>query len=67
MMNCEKTVVYKILKDTKSNGVSDWLEKASTQLIIHSLAPQPRKLQPIDELFLATKRGFKRLCESGIE
>ena len=48
-------------EDTESNGASDWLEKASTQLVTHSLEQQARKLQSIDELFLDTKRKFKRL------
>ena len=57
------------MEDIESNDASDWLEKASTRLVSHSLASQgkARKLQSIDELFQATKRGFKRLYEGGEE
>ena len=41
--------------------------EASTRLVVHSLAPQTRKLQPIDKLFLAKNRGFKRLYEGGFK
>ena len=56
-----KTVVYIGLENIKSNGVSDWLEKERTRLVTRLLAPQARKLQSMDELFLATNREFKRL------
>ena len=59
MTNFKKT--WFLLEDIESNGDSDWLEKASTRLIARLLAPQARKFQSIDELFLATKRWFKRL------
>ena len=67
MTNCMKNVVYIGLQNIKNNGVSDLLEKESTRLVARSLAPQARKLQSIDELFLGTKRGFKRLYEGGFK
>ena len=63
MTNFKKIVIYIILIDIKSNGASDLLEKASMQLVVHSLAPQARKIQSIDKLFLATKKWFKRCYE----
>ena len=51
MTNCKKIVVYIALKDIGSYGVSDWLEKESTELVLRSLAPRARKLQLIDEPF----------------
>ena len=54
-----------VLEDIESNDASNWFEKASTRLVTHSLALQARKLQSMDKLFLATKRGFKRLYEGG--
>ena len=45
----------------KSKAVADWLKKKSTQLAMRSLAPQARKLQYIDEVFMATERGLKKL------
>ena len=50
----------------------DWFEIEGTQkerainrvLVVRSLAPQARKLQSIDELFLASKRWFKRFYEA---
>ena len=67
MTNFKKTVVYIILEDIESNGASDRLEKASTRLVVHSLAPQARKFQSIDKLFLATKKWFKRLYKGGFD
>ena len=46
-----KSVVYIELENIKNNGVFDCLKKA--------LALEARKLQSIDELFLATKRGSR--------
>ena len=60
MTNCKKNIVYEGLADIESNGVSDWLEKESTRLVARSLAPQAKKLQSIDELFLASKRIISR-------
>ena len=54
--DCKKTMVYIILEDIESNSASDWLQKASLQLVTHSLAPQARMLQSIDELFLVTRK-----------
>ena len=59
MTKCIKNVVYIGLEDIKNNGVSDSLKKESTRLF----APQAKKLQSIDELFLAAKRGIKGLYE----
>ena len=56
MTNYMKTVVYTGLQNIKNNDVSDWLKKESTRLVARSLAREARKLQSIDELFLATKR-----------
>ena len=55
------------MEDIESKSISDWLKKESTQLVTRSLAPQARELQSIDELFLATKKGLKRLYEGGFE
>ena len=63
MTNFKKTVVYKVLEDIESNGAFDRLEKANKRLVSHSLALQARKLLSIDELFLTTKKWFKKLDE----
>ena len=60
MTNCIETMVYIGLQDIENNGVSDWSKKKSIRLVAFTCAAT-RKLQSINEHFLATKRGFKRL------
>ena len=68
-LSCKQflTTVYIGLKDIESNDISDWLENESMQLVVHSLVLQARKLWSMDQLFLVTERGFKRLYKGDFE
>ena len=67
MTNYKKTVVYIVLEDIESDAAPDWLKKESTRLVTRSLGSQARKSLSMDKLFLATKKGFKKLYEVGFK
>ena len=55
----QENLVYKVLQNIKSNRISDLFKKESKLLVVHLLVPQVRKLQFIDNFFLATKIGSR--------
>ena len=62
----QESVVYIGWENIKSNAVSDWFREKKYAIGCALTCAASEKALFRDEFFLATKRGFKRLYESGL-